>query len=328
MSVSVLTYTRDSTIADTEDLLVQLEAFASGLGWTTDLQQSKVWADQGGGVYGWSAGDETYLELRSSGYGAQTLVYRFRWDITAAGTRGTLDYRGIDPTNATSDTSSTHPAYQNDYNNQTYYNRMSCPDGAYADGVYFFGNARFIAVFMGFYADAVAAFAFGLPDLNPDLQTEAEISFIWGGQYFPSLSATYYWDSMKSNKAQWRQFNYYSSQRYAIQWYQQAIEGGRSYDYTTNLWLGASGSPDGEFHELTELLKYNSFSDKRIGAQPTIILKNQGTGQWFPAGRLPLILVPYTGLAQGNEISYGAETFRVFPDVFQEYNYGVALRTA
>jgi hypothetical protein len=329
MAITALTYTREASITGGEDFLVKLESFASGLGWSTELQQDKAWTDPGGG-YQWTADvSESFLELKSTAYGVQELVYRFRWDDVTPGTRGTMDYRGIDPNNPTYSAVSTHPAYQDDYTTDSSYNRMSFPSGAFSNGAWFFGNTRFIACFMGFHSNTCPHFFIGLPDLLPELQIEPEISFMWPGQFFLSLSANYYWDNMISNPGNWSggtRYGFHTTGNY--HWYQAKVDSGIAQEVTASIYGNGTNAPVGKFNNLQYLVKYNTFSDKRIGAQPHVHLKNTGTGQWFPAGVMPYILIPYSGLALGSEITYGAETFRAFPLGFQDYTYGVALRTS
>lgn len=329
MSVSILTYTREATINDGYDLLVKLESFASGLGWTTEIQHDKAWTDTGGGVYDWTTGSYDFLELKSSGYGSQNLVFRFWWDPVTASTRGILYYSLIDPNNPTYDTSSTNPYLQNRVNSAGSWNRASLPDSTFTDGAYFFGNSRFIAVVSGLYSDAVACFAFGLPDLLPEFYEEDEISFLFPQQNYLTDTSAYWWDNLKSNPAYWKGPFGYTDQNEVYNWYQAKVGCGTSLgSVTSNIRTNQDTAPDGDFGNLKYLVRYNAFSDKRVGAQPTIILKNSGTGQWHPCGVLPVILIPYAGLAINGTLTYGSDTYRVFPNTLQSYNYGIAFRTA
>lgn len=328
MALPILTYTREATINDGYDLLVKLESFASGLGWTTEIQHDKDWTDTGGGVYGWTAGSYDFLEIKSTGYGSHNLVYRFRWEPVTPSTRGDLFYSLIDPNNPTYDTSSTWPHLQDRVNTTTAYARGSFPDGAFADGAYFFGNARFIAVLSGLYTTAVASFCVGLPELLPELQIEPEISFLFPQQYYPTASAAYYWDSLTSNASNWQGLWGYPATGSVFQWYKESVNSSVSNNVTTNIISEFSSTPAGDFNNLEYLVKYNTFSDKRVGAQPTVILKNASTGQWFPAGQMPFIIIPYAGLSIASEITYGSDTYRAFPTLQQSDNYGIAFRTA
>lgn len=331
MAISTLTYTREATINDGYDLLVKLESFASGLGWSTEIQHDKAWTDTGGGVYGWTAGGYDFLELKSTGYGPQNLVYRFLWNPVTPSTRGDLNYSLIDPNNPTYDTSSTYPHLQDRVNSTAAYNKMSLPDAAFADGAYFFGNARFIVVIIGLYTDLQSSFAMGIPDLLPELRIEPEISFFWPGQNYFSNSSTYWWDYIKtgSNYVYWEGFWGYHDQATVYQWYKEKIEGSASTGETTaNIITSLNTAPQGDFANLRYLVRYNSFSDKRVGAQPTVYLKNGDTGQWFPCGVMPFMLIPYSGLSIAGTITYGSDTYRTFPVQDQAFNYGFGFRTA
>lgn len=330
MAVSILTYTREVTINDGYDLLVKLEEVASALGWTTDIQHDVLWEDQGGGVYGWSAGTGDYLEIKSAGYGAQNLVYRFWWTVTASGTRGDLYYSLIDPNNPTYSTaSSANPYLQNRINTDSQWYKTSVPDGAFTDGAYFFGNERFIVVICGLYADALSAFAVGIPDLLPEFFTEPDISFLFPAQNFLLNNSTYYWDSLKSNPTVWKGPFGYLDQSTVYNRYQATVGcGPSSGGVAASVFTNQNVLPSGDFAQLRYLVRYNAFSDKRIGAQPTIFLKDSVTGQWYPCGVLPVLLLPYSGLALGGEITYGADTYRAFPNTLQSYNYGMAFRTS
>lgn len=331
MAISTLTYTREATINDGYDLLVKLESFASGLGWTTEIQHDKAWTDTGGGVYGWTAGSYDFLELKSAGYGPQNLVFRFLWNPVTPSTRGDLSYSLIDPNNPTYSTASAvYPHLQDQVNTTNTYDHMSLPDAAFADGAYFFGNSRFIAVMIGLYTDLVASFAFGLPDLLPELRIEPEISFFWPGQYYFSASTTYYWDYIKtaSNYLYWKGLWGYPATVGVYQWYQAKVNSAATNNVTTNLIMNNDTAPTGDFTNLQYLVKYNSFSDKRIGAQPTVFLKDTVSGQWFPCGVMPFIMIPYSGLSIAGTLTYGSDTYRTFPSQNQSFNYGYGFRTA
>jgi hypothetical protein len=330
MAISTLTYTRESTISDGYDLLVKLESFASGLGWTTEIQHDKTWTDTGGGVYGWTAGSYDFLELKSTGYGVQNLVYRFRWNPITPSTRGDLEYSLIDPNNPTYNTSSTWPHLQNQVNTTLAYDHCSLPDAAFADGAYFFGNARFIVVLCGLYTVAITSFGFGLPDLLPELQIEPEISFLWPMQYYPSNTSTYWWDYITtgSNYQYWKGVWGYSATLTVYHWYKAQVNSSVAASVTTNLTTNNSTAPQGNFSNLQYLVRYNSFSDKRVGAQPTVFLKNSVTGQWFPCGVMPFMVIPYAGLSVAGEITYGSDTYKAFPVLRQSGSYGLAFRTA
>lgn len=329
MAVSVLTYTREATINDGGDLLAKLDSFATALGWATELQTNVAWTHQGGGIYAWDAGSDEFLEIKSTGYGSQNLVYRFWWDMTAAGTRGDLYYSLIDPNNPTYSTSSaTNPYLQNRVNTTTAFSRMSLPDGVFADGAYLFGNGRFIAVICGLYSTAVAGFMMGLPDLLPELYSEADISFFWPGQSYLIQAANWYWDSLLSFPDMWAGPFGYMDQSTVFHRYQATVGSGPSGGVATNVFQKGANIPEGDFATLKYLTRYNAFSDKRIGAQPTIFLKDSGTSQWFPCGVMPMLLIPYSGLTIGGTLTYGSDTYRCFPNTLQAYNYGIAFRTA
>ena len=331
MSVSVLTYARETTVDYGGDLLVNLDTFASGLGWATELQQSVTWDLVSPGVYGWAAGDDDFLEIKSTGYGSQQLVYRFRWEHVSAtaGTRGILWYTIIDPNNPTYSTvSSTWPHLQNRVNINDSYSRMSLPDATFTDGVYFFGSSRFIAVIIGLYSDAVASFAVGLPDLLPELQSSLDISCLFPGVYFGSSMTTYWWDYLKSNPTYWKMVWGYVGTANTYQWYQRSAQGGIANQIASNIYSNNNTAPVGDLASLRYLVKQNTFSDKRIGAQPTLFGKDETTGLWHAIGVPPFIIIPYGGLSINGTITYGSEVFRVFPLTLQAYNYGLAFRTS
>ena len=76
--MAVLNYELHEKLADHHAMLSALKDFAVAQGWTNVFfNQNATWAHQGGGVYAFDPGAESFLILHSTGYGSQDLQYRF-----------------------------------------------------------------------------------------------------------------------------------------------------------------------------------------------------------------------------------------------------------
>jgi len=77
--MAIMTFEEHINVADEQELLNRLQLFLASQGWTINHHiENQNWVHLGGGVYGFAAGDEFFLDVSSNGYGNQTLHYRFR----------------------------------------------------------------------------------------------------------------------------------------------------------------------------------------------------------------------------------------------------------
>jgi len=115
-----------------------------------------------------------------------------------------------------------------------------------------------------------------------------------------------------------------SGQGYIVWW-----QGAARYNthYALDVFAARNDEPDGYFTNKKYCVRYNSYSNKRIGQQPTVFLKDDSTGVWFPAGTIPGMYIPFSGLAHNEEIQYGSERFRCHPTLLMSYDWGFAIRT-
>src|SRR3990172_4813489 len=89
--MSLLNYVLYNDVANHHDFMLKLKDFCLAQGWTiVRFYQTIQWASIGGGLFGFVAGTEDYLEVTSPGYGSQNLHFRFR--MNNAGTPVNNEY--------------------------------------------------------------------------------------------------------------------------------------------------------------------------------------------------------------------------------------------
>ncbi len=338
-----LTMTRVDTIADGKAWLEDLKDFAVARGWTNESYQTGVsWLDTGGGVYGWSAGSGSgygdFLQISSDGYNSvQKLRYRF---FAESGTgEHKVTWNMIDPAyNVPSSASASKPyntTNQGCVSIYTYYGVLSFPDSSFP-GCWFIGNDRFLA----WEAEVVTAAALmsgacGTFELLLEYQNLAdELSCRWPGFYRQSNTK---WDDYLASPAWFgapmtRYLGDVGNTDYLIYWDSQGAAGGGTYNtrftYATSCGkmsgdTAQAWGTSGEFGRDRYVIENsgNVYSNKRVLVKPKVYLRHSD-GKWMPGGTLPVYNTYTAGLAMGEQITYGGQTFVCFPNGIGSYNYG------
>jgi hypothetical protein len=333
-----LSMTRVDSISDGRGWLEDLKDFAVAKGWSNESYQTNVqWGDTGGGVYGWIAGSGDFLQISSTGYGSQKLRYRF---YAVAGTgEHTITWQLIRPAfNAVDSAKSSLPYATTDHHCVSQFNNsmvISLPNTTYP-GCWFIGNDRFIAWENEVVSSNVlVSGAVGTFELHLEYQNIAnELACRWPGFYRNSATkwseyATYP-DNFTPPNAR---LGITDNSDYIIYW----DGAGRSGTGTDNASLGyaTTCAPIGDepsnwsvsqFGRDNQTVKYslNSYSNKRVLVKPKILLRDSADSFWTPAGSMPFYNTSVQGLAMGEQITYGGNTYICFPNGQGTYTYGRA----
>lgn len=304
------------------DFIDDLRTAALAFGWTVDdYQTNKNWSS------GWVAGTENFLQLSSGGWGGnQGMVFRFR--STAD---GYLYFKVIDPNYPTYSSISTHPVFQNswapDSSPTSYtYSRFNLPTGSYP-GNYFYGNDKFIACHIQVYTSVVFSFAFGTIDLFKPYRAQTnDLIFMWSG----SAGNSYTYDQVFTTPTQWNCWTGWvaGATQQRIVWWDGASRYTDCQISTAPVRNETYSSIIGNFTKYGKCLTFNEFSGRTMALSPTCFIKKTSSGLWEPVGHYPCAVINFANLNIDEEITYGTETYRVMPTLFNSYPYGVAYRTA
>ncbi len=326
----ILDFETHTSVNGAKDLLARLRNFAIARGWTSvSYRTSVTWASIGGGQYGWIAGDNDYLELFSSGYGSQSLRYRFKADPYDAQETHLLS-GPIDPGYPNVETNTaTSPELQHNWQSSGY-RTISLPTSTFPQ-CWFFGNERYVLVVVKVSSNAVISFAFGTFDLLEELQGTAQAQCIWPGGTNTSLAlAGFKWYNLESYEGNW--YSAMSWQPAAasaakVVWWEGAAQDETYYRLNLKIVRNDAQPHAGNFTRLPYAVCFNSFANQRPIIVPTVFLRNS-SGLYFPAGTLPVGYLVYQGLTMGETVRYATEEYLAFPNLLQTYKYGFAVRVA
>ena len=241
--MDVLNYTYHTTVESVRQCMNYVAAFAVAQGWTlVEWQEDVTWS----AGTGWVAGDETYCEISSTGYGSQPLRYRLHAVPDLSNTNVWLYVSGAKPTDPEYDISDSYtPAMQSDhswwcpyatenYTWERYACRLSMPPTRFP-ALWVWGDEKTIIVIMQLSAVLYDSFAIGSPRLLPEFQNTTELQGIWIGKdsYSDVLQDAYWWNfENKFDRWFWcfgicphsGETNYYSND-FKIMWWEGARRG-------------------------------------------------------------------------------------------------------
>ena len=319
--MSLLNYTKHVAPTSHKDILSKIRTFAVAQGWASDDYQTSVQWGWDGAKYDWITGTEDFLQLSSNGYGSQDMIVRFRWLATGVDPQAEVCYLGgIDPGAGTpDDTESQHPVDQDKWNSNRFYD-MSLSPGAIT-ALWLFGNDKFIIAIMQMTETLVMMLYFGTVELFDSSEDEAymvAMSHFSNPTFYDWHEAEDYDVYFQPPWWQQRHSTYYI-------WY---YDGGGSGDfrYSAHFHSQSGEEKTGRFNRLDYAVAANNFTGKRTLIKPTVFLKRDSDGLWFPVGTFPFYAIEYAGLTIGQQLDYGSEEYLCFPNIFHSRKYGTAFR--
>jgi hypothetical protein len=334
----VLTTATYTNLAGGTEYIRRLRNFFSTLGWTENEwhDNNVVWKTLT--PFGWIAGSESFLDVSTTGYGAQAIRFNFRMELSDA-TRHKLWIAPVDPVVPNYSLQATRPCAQTSphhvWQAPGYFHGTNMPAGTIPQ-VWFFGNAHFLASVIQCTTGTNIIWGLGSPTLVDEYQSRTDLWFQWLPQVIgdPMISSQY-WDNMLSNPtAWWNGFSYpfldnpASGAAYA--YVESAVRDQTNYYYYTNACQGQNALTitGGKFDNLNQIALFNSFSNQRPGIIPSIYIKKVSTQQWSRVGMLPLAYVRSSGIAIGDELDYGGQTYIAFPNRYSTDTTGVIFRVS
>lgn len=310
--MDVLNYTIKENLANHHAYLTELKNFALAQGWTVVRHLTNVQWAFSGGIWQFIAGSESFLELQSSGYGAQTLHFRFRAQNTGHATNEYIETMGH-LGNTTLQNVSTHPVDQTGAWTSSGLKFMGLPPTTITK-VWFFGNIRFLYAVIQLDADYIEHHAFGSLKLH-------DTSIAQGNFCGWIQSGATAWTA----KTQACPFDTQGQNIYYNSALQTSAQNKQNFVCGTNNIVTASAFDN----EYSLGLIPNAYAQLR----PIVVQKNyqidSGDSQWFNFAEYPVGRVWTENLAIGQELTYGTAKYLVFPNTKQATGFlGTAVKVA
>jgi len=324
--MSLLNYQVHYNPTSHKDVLSKIRTFAVAQGWASDkYETSKDWLHDGA-KYDWLAGNTDFLQLSSTGYGTNDLIFRFHFEGTGVDAQSEWCYfTGTEPGCGTpNDASSQKPYFQDRYGGSYGYHE-GLPSGAHV-ALWLFGNEKFVIVVDQVSADTLLMMYFGTIEMFNTAASTFGFSRVtqWTG------ATRVPWYEMKDHQS-------YFVSPWDGGWGTPSTSG-----YWQFYWDGGVASGDRvrhncrftyndllshfAFNSLSRVVRANSFTGKRVLIKPTVFGKRRVDDVWVPVGTLPIYRIVSSGLAIGEKVTYGTEEYLVFPNAFAGKKYGTAFR--
>jgi hypothetical protein len=302
--MSLLNYEVHINVTDHHNFALKLKNACATFGWTVQTwEANKAWAALGGGVYGWAAGTEDFLEVRSAGFGAQAMQFRLRLEHTGTLTNrwlqlgafyGTLGY---DTANATHPVTRATGAIAN-WNSYRYFGVSS----DVMPTVWFFGNEKVVLWVIKYDQTYVQVGGFGSLDLIDSAETQG----FWAG-YIQTSNTLEWYDKTVSNCfdflnlcTRWNSIVLTDNTDVKLSYRGAAGK----YNPGTDTFLGYSRIASVE----------NRYSTIRpLAPKQDIWIKDSADSKWFMLGHHWIYRIQHEGLLIGQELTYGAEKYLAFP---------------
>jgi hypothetical protein len=320
--MTLLAQSKFSSVVSHHEVINKIKAFALAQSWTISVSQtSKQWADTGGGVYGWVAGNENFLEIQSSGFGSQTLNYRFRsrhelsdanheWVDIGAQKSGETTISTADPT---------HPVFQNTLKGASFRSASFKPTSI--PELWLFGSGIQIIVVARFDSAFVQVLYVGSTELFDQSTPETEGNF-----------AGHSTDTSGGDGAKW--YNYLTDPDKHFTPFDAGenlvLKDGvlkDSTEYECNIRFSETSQSVGGFSNMGRAVQVNNYSGKRVILKPICYVNQDSPGTFIPIGTLPIFRLIHPGLTIGQELDYSGEKYVCFPNmVLNQRQQGFAVR--
>ena len=347
MSLPILPYEHHLSVTGAWGLLDKVQAFAVGQGWSLYTQiRGCSWGEVETVLYNWTDGDETYMQLTSSGYGAQLLGYEFRIDPYDSSS-DMVEWAMFDTDHDVVDTSSaTHPIEQyasarNNYpSSGAVCHWFSFPAGTFPE-LWLFGDERFILAVCRVSESSFICVSFGTLVLAEECWNRTDLGFWWPVQrYALGNEATRSWDTIASYLQDWQApFTYAQGNAtdctantadYDGDWRYAHLSGsGAEYQAGDfGVWydeVAAAWSTHGRFTYMQYGAGYNDWTGKYVPLATRHFVRS---GSLFrPVGVTPIAWIPWTGdLQPGETVYFGLERFLAFPVHTTSSEWGFLVR--
>ena len=304
--MSVLQMTTFDAVLGVDDYVEKLKDTMLAYGWTLhDFLQNVQWQNGTGFV----AGDESFLQMSTTGFGSQTVFVRIR-TLTDSGDVLNKNLQvGMHKTNVFSTATPTHPVLQGNWNTLTDSSTSYSPNSI--PMLWIFGNDKFIHTVAQHNNTQVVHQTFGVMFENDPSMTEGEFCAInsstlqkWytGNQRFPmdGIVDFFYDGQLKST-----------------------TNNGADRSFRVN---GNSTLNEDFGHSAEGLENSNDFSERRL-IDSQIFYIQDTDGQYFDHSRCDVARCFTGDLPIGHELVFGTKKYVTFPNADNAGStIGVAVR--
>lgn len=316
--MTVLAETIKTNLATHHTFLLELKNFAQAQGWTvTDFRTNVQWA-LSGPTYDFLAGSESFLELDSTGHGSQALKFRFRTE--AAGTDANNEWlqmgafksgeSGFDVNSAT------HPVERVSNGNSNWNpHRYTGLKPTSIPRVFYYGNNKFIFCAIELTSTFLEFLSFGSIELDDTADDEGN----WAGYINTSTSGREWYNQVQSTPLDERGDNIL---------YDGGAKGFNDSAFNVQFTQGQPHTTlTGDWFRYGTIIHQNGYSNVRALQKPGVFIKHNSDAKWRFLGNIPVYRINSSNIAIGEEITYGAQKFRVFPQGKSIWTQGQAVRT-
>lgn len=314
-----------TNIATIHDAFELFKNFADANGWTiqTYHKNNVSWRNDGG--FGFQTGGvndtESYIQLESPGYGAQTLHFRIRVQNTladplsefiqmngfVAGATGVDTSSSIHPVSRCTGTQTT--PWTNSLAQNTSFKPTSI------DKIWIAGDATFLILVMQCSPTIIQTLMFGSHQLaNP---AEPEGNFSGASNASGSQAATFAWYNTNNVLPLDRtsDFALYDGNRATLQ---------------NNLTFQTNGTPTtSQAPSYARAIVPNTYTSVRPARRPDIFIQRDSDSRFIELGKIPLYRIDVSGYTIGQKIKYGAtDEYLVFPALYDTRTKGFGIKIA
>jgi len=171
---------------------------------------------------------------------------------------------------------------------------------------------------------------YGMLELLPEFRTRAnQWQMLFQGCYSDNFPNSY-WYNIAAIHYRWGHIQQVASNAdgWKAMWDWERSRAVWSDAVRANCYVAADDTVTGHFGRLHEVVRYNGFTNKRVGVLPTWYYKDLSSGLWHVIGVHPVVSIVTQGINFGEEIEFGGDTYLGFPVTRITDQYGFAFRIA
>jgi len=302
--MALLNYVFHANVTGIKDYLLKLRDFAVAQGWTEETYLTNVQWQSGSGFV---AGTEDFLQLSTTGYGAQSIFIRLRAENTGTDSESEWLQMGAHKNNTFDLGSSTHPVQRDGSGNANWNtNRYTSYHPTNIPELWIFGNDKFIFS-VAKHSTTICVFQmFGSIEHYDTTQTQGDIATTTSN----STLSTFKWynASRVTPLDHTVQYVYFQNGLVAT------VNSG--FDFYYSLSGGVNNYVRNRFYNSGRVVESpNSFSEVRTPIKQVMFLKDvAGDGLWFEMGTCWIYRYNVEGLTIGEKVTFGTEEYLCFPN--------------
>lgn len=349
----LLNYIQHQNVSGGVDTLDKVRQFAVAQGWTQEEWRSgEGWEYASDGTWETDT-DCAYLCLSSTGQGTTSLIARLQ--LLRNRSHSELPYFHIAMSSNTTYTTSTYsaPYCQNaithvETASYSHAKAMHIGTATY-DNLYIFGNDHWICAVLDMNGVFCQIFHFGQYEMFDSNPTDGQCCGFYGHTVYNQ--DTEWWKYDASTAAGSTRNNYlpfwgsplwvadggFSFETFDMYW--DGSDQGDASNIYYNIFPGLNYTSSDDRLDVTNVtyqlilnlwdaLNVNGWSGRRVMSKMTILCKYATDGTIKPVCKSPMYVTKFSGLAMAEQITYGSDTYMMFPIVDITDQIGVGFRIA